>query len=800
MYRLLQWILDLDEVAIGRDTPLSLQWQTPMPTWQLTAIALLAVGLVVVLYRREHGSRLRRAIPATVRALLFALLVVLICRPTLVHQQNRTERSAVAILVDQSRSMSRADESEPSAEGGSESGPSPDTRSGRAAMSRIDRVRRAFLANDQDGLKHVLDTHDVLLYSFAAAPRLEAEAAHADDLPALIERVRQGQADGAASDPGGAIQTVLDQTRSRRMAALVVLSDGRSTAPLDITRIAETAAARSTPIHVLPVGSATPPTDVYLATVRAEQRVFVHDLLGVGVQIGSRGIVQPTPVTVRLIDGRSGLEVASESITLSPDDIAELELRTKPSRPGTVRYRIEIDALPGESIVENNTDSVEVVILDDKLNVLYVDGYPRFEYRYIKNALTREPSIQLSVLLLEADPRFVQEGTVSIRRFPATEEELDEFDVVLFGDVDPFAGWLTPSQMRMLTEFVADGGGGFGLLAGERYAPQRFAGSPLEKLLPVQVDASPGAGGITTVTSGYNPRLTADGAEHRLYRFSADAQTNADLFDALPPLYWYARTEGPRPGATVLVEHPTATDARGRALPLMVLGRYGAGKLFFQATDDTWLWRRHTGEYLHDTYWVRVVRELMRPERLGRSRRFVLRTDRRQYALGDRVETQVELLDASLLAEYGDQLRVVLMDDEGLPVQRFDTSRLGADTAVYEGAVIPPRSGSYELQVEDAGHTPDPADDGVRIQVLASDPESAQVEADPETLARLAEATGGSVRSIDELADLLRSIPDRGVRIPDDVSEPLWDSKLAMILFALLISAEWIIRKAFGML
>ncbi|RJP38294.1 MAG: hypothetical protein C4547_04705 [Phycisphaerales bacterium] len=643
----------------------------------------------------------------------------------------------------------------------------------------------------------------MLLYSFAAAPRWEAEATRPADLPALVERIRSGQADGAASDPGGAILGVLDQTRSLRTAALVLLSDGRSTAPLDLTRIAETAAARSTPVHVLPVGSALPPIDVWIAAVRAEQRVFVNDLLGVTVQLECRGVEGAVPAMARLIDGRSGLTVATESVQFEPGRPLVVELQTKPSRPGTVRYRVEVDALPGETTVDNNADGVEVTILDDKLNVLYVDGYPRFEYRYIKNALTREPTIRLSVLLLEADPRFVQEGSVSIRRFPATKEELDEFDVVLFGDVDPFSGWLTAQQVRTLVDFVAEGGGGFGLIAGERYAPQRFAGSALEKLLPVQIDAGQApaaAAGTATVTSGFVPRLTADGAEHRLFRFSADARTNAELFETLPPLYWLARTQGPRPGATVLVEHPTATDERGRPLPLMVLGRYGAGKLFFQATDDTWQWRRHTGEYLHDTYWVRMVRELMRPERVGPSKRFVVRTDRRQYALGERVETQVELLDVGLLAEYGDLLRLVLTDGEGIPVQRFDTLRLGADAAVYEGAVVAPRSGTYRIHVEDVAHSGDSSDGSATIQVRADDPESAKLEADPQTLARLAEATGGSLRPIGELADLLRDIPDRGVRIPDDVSEPLWDSKLAMMLFAALIAAEWILRKAFGML
>jgi hypothetical protein len=132
--------------------------------------------------------------------------------------------------------------------------------------------------------------------------------------------------------------------------------------------------------------------------------------------------------------------VATQTVTLSPEkpDV-RLELRTTPTEPGVHEFRVQAAAVPNERVIANNADAVQVKVIDDRVRVLYVEGYPRYEYRYLKNALVRERTVDLSVLLLEADERFVQEGTTPIRRFPDTPEELNRYDVLLFGDVDPKA-------------------------------------------------------------------------------------------------------------------------------------------------------------------------------------------------------------------------------------------------------------------------------------------------------------------------------------------------------------------------
>ena len=252
-------------------------------------------------------------------------------------------------------------------------------------------------------------------------------------------------------------------------------------------------------------------------------------------------------------------------------------------------------------------------------------------------------------------------------------------------------------------------------------------------------------------------------------------------------------------------------------MPLIVVGRYGAGKIFFQATDDTWRWRRHTGELIHDTYWVGVVRELMRGDRLSQGRRFIVRTDRRRYAYGSAVHTKVELFDPELLLAYPEKIEIVVTGsgapspgsspearsttgDAPFVAARFPVHRLGPESNSFEGSWLPPRPGSFTLQPEGLEEGRGEGTPSVAVRVEQPDLEARQPEANHEILKRIAEATGGQVVELDQLENVFGTIRNRNVQIPDDVTESLWDSKLILMLFVLMISLEWILRKAFGLL
>jgi len=787
MTRLLEWLLDLEHIRLARDAPLLFRWEGGLPPWILFALTLAALTAVAATYRVERTTPTRRGILIALRCAIVGLVLAVLCRPTLVLQRNRVESSHVALAVDASMSMAVRD------------------RDGEGKMEppRIEQVQDALLTDDAAPLRTLLGQNAVQLYQFSGAAESEAFAASLENIESLADALRATKPEGVSTDLAKAIATILEKGQGRRLAAIVLASDGRSTQSGALKDALELAAGRQVPIFPIRVGSTEPIRDVEVGPLRAQDGVFVNDLLAVEAQLSARGLTEPTRVTVHLVEDRTGAVVAEESVVLETGDAtATVELRAKPSAPGVARYRVEVPPLPGENNLENNVDRVDVTVLDGGLRVLFVEGYPRYEYRYLKNALLREPTMQMSVLLLEADEQFIQEGTEPIRRFPDSPEELNRFDVVVFGDVDPRGGWLTTSQMNLLLDFVGNEGGGFGLIAGERSAPQRFLGTPLEKLIPVIIDPAFSGRYDAPLTTGFGPRLTADGRRSRIFRFSAERERNEELLDGLPELYWFARTLGPRPGATVLLEHPTVRAENG-SMPLLVTGRYGAGKLLFQATDDTWRWRRLSGELLHDSFWVHAMRELRRESRGSRDRRYTLQTDRRTYAYGSSVRVRIELLDPQLLSDHREGVEVTVFDrgaSDETPVTRVEASPIGPVSRVFEGSFVPDRPGGFSIQATGIVTPPDERVSSAEVRVERPDLEARRPEADFEALDRIAAATGGRVLDLDNLAEAFTAIRDRSVQIPDDIVEPLWDSKLILILFVSMISLEWGLRKAFGLL
>ncbi len=804
MASLFQWLFDLDGIRIGRDAPLSLKWQSALPAWQLACCALAAVVVLLLIYRREQASLARRVVLGVVRFLLIALVVAVLCEPTLVLQRNRVEPAHVAVIVDESLSMASrdvfADEAlaAATARGAGLSDPAE-----VSALSRLELARRTLLAGEGAAIRALLSHNGVQLYAFSDTVRSGAfvPGPGADaDLAPFMDAVRAIEPIGAASALSETITHVIGRAQGRRLAAVVLLSDGQSTEAAGLADAADLAAGRQVPVFPVRIGSPVPPRDIEVGPVRAMENVFANDLIAVEADVQATGLTEPTAIELSLVDERSHRIVAAQTVVLDPaSPRVTVELRTKVEQVGSTRFRVEAEPLPREITIDNNADHADVSVIDEKLRLLYVEGYPRFEYRYLKNALLREQTVRLSVLLLEADEQFVQEGTDPIRRFPETPEELADYDVVLFGDVDPRAGWLSTAQMEMLVDYVGSRGGGFGLIAGERAAPQRMAGTPLERLVPVRID--PGSSGRYdgALVDGFHLEMTPEGAASRIFRFARDPADSAELFERLPALFWVARTLGPRPGASVLAVHPSLQTPAG-PMPVVVTGRYGSGQLFFQATDDIWRWRRHTGELLVDTYWIQVARELLRSDRASRERRFVVRTDRRSYPYAAAVQAQIEFFDSDLLADQGDSIPLVVSDADGLILARLEARRLAPDSSLFEASFVPPRVGRFSVRAADLAPRPGEREASAAIRVEKPDLEARRPEANHPALQRLAEATGGRFIEPDELQEVLAAIPDRSVQIPDDVTEPLWDSRLVLILFMLLISTEWLIRKASGML
>jgi hypothetical protein len=215
------------------------------------------------------------------------------------------------------------------------------------------------------------------------------------------------------------------------------------------------------------------------------------------------------------------------------------------------------------------------------------------------------------------------------------------------------------------------------MVAGPRYSPQAFRNTAIEPILPVSIARVEG-GEPPSITQGFRPVLTRDGENSSIFRFFADKAMNQQyLKNDWLPIFWYCQGVSVKPGVgEVYAEHPTDTGPDGRKAPILVLGRFGAGRTLFSAIDDSWRWSYYTGESIFDTYWVQQLRFLARSKKLGQ-RRITLASLRPVYELGGQVRVNMRVLDSTLLSQLPEQIRVDLLDGSGQLIGQQNLLRQG---------------------------------------------------------------------------------------------------------------------------
>lgn len=791
---MLDWLLDID----SRTTPggaVSLRLGAGVPAWALVLLSIAGVLLVVWVYRREGGPRGAKVFMATLRGTLLVGVIGLLGRPELIWRQLRTEPSFVAVLLDDSTSMTTRDRHESPA-GAATTGPT--TRPGDpSAPSRWERTARAIRTDQAAWLARLAQTHRVALYRFSDRSRRLASITDPDEVWASVASWLASPPRGRSTDLVGSTADAVEELSGRRLAGLVVISDGRATGPADADALIERCRRQGAAIHAVMVGRRARPMDAAIVSATADRQVFVRDVVAVEARVRADGLNEPASLRVRLTDALTDRHHAERDVTLTPQQPdARVTLEFRPTRPGRIRLRVGVGALPGEIELANNRQAVEFDVVDAAIRVMLVDAVPRYEYRYLRELLRREPTIRSSALLVSAmgSDGAPQDADVPIRRFPDSPEELANYDVILWGDLDPAGLWIGPQQMAMVVEWVSRRGGGFGMIAGEAFSPRRYVGTSIETLLPIRIDPSATS---APANQGFRLRPTAETAAGEFFRFSAEPRANAEALAGLPPMWWYAPVRGIAPAGLVVAEHPAQRSPDGPA-PLVVVGRYGAGKTFFSAVDGTWRWRREVGPRWFSAYWLRVVRWLARGKVFSADRAFDLVADRPAVGFGERVALEAKALDESLLRLLGERLTVEVTDRDGIIVRRVQLTRTAPQSDRWTGAYLPAETGAFELRLArpegldlPTGRLP-PA---VALTVAPAELERRDLRADPDALRRLAERTGGVAVPLDGLSDLAAHTPDRSVQIPDDLRLGLWDTRLALLLVSLIIVTEWVARK-----
>lgn len=797
MRRLIELLLGLDRGFLARDGDVSLSFDPHWPlgdlvggfTWNVLLLALSGVLLWFV-YLRDPAQRRRRLPMAILRGGVLALVVLLLNRPQLTVTQARIEPSVLAVMIDDSLSMRLADIA---------------AAPNQPPSQRLAAVERLLTDADAKLLRDLAAVHQLRFYRFSGdAISLDAPARFAtpEDAAAVRRKIDELKPIGVQTRLIESLGTVARELRGQRIAGALLLTDGRET---DAKGGESASALRDLGLKVfaVPVGTDVGLRNVEIESVAVQDSVFAGDIVNVKVALRTTGVPPGTAIRLILKD-KSGVPILDEgkpvelAVPIDRDGPQQAELQFIPSQVGPLDLSVEAVPLDGEIDDADNVRAVQLAVLDANLRVLYVDGYPRWEYRYLKQELIRDPTVNVSCLLTSADTSFAQEGDRPITRFPETIEELLEYDVVLFGDVDPRQ--FTDNQLALVNEFVSRRGGGFGMIAGPNYAPQKYQNTAIEPLLPVDISRVEGgtrrADG--TVAEGFRIALTEDGRNSSVFRFFRDPKVNADyVAGRIQEMFWYCRGVTTKAGVgETLAQHPKETGPDGRPAPLVVVGRFGTGRTSFSALDDTWRWRYYTGEQIFNSYWTQTLRTLARGKKLGQ-RKLTLASERPVYQLGETARVNVRVLDPQVLATLPGELQAKLVDEQGQVVRDVTLIRRGASGDGYVGGFTADRLGRFSVKLPSLGAGVDDA--AVPLEIAVPRLELNDPTVDRVTLARLAAETGGQVVPFAEAASLPTRIPSAQREIPLIANSPLWAAPSALALFAGLITAEWILRKRAGL-
>ena len=732
----------------------TLAFASAWPWWLLVAAILFGLALVVLSLFRLRSLGWRILLPiGTLQVLFFSLVAVLLFRPVLNVERVRDRENVLAIAIDTSASMAQpnaADDLE---------------------RSRLQAAVAAFKAEAQESLSR---SFELRTFSFA-------------DSVSAVSSLDEVPPPGSQTRIGDAITNIVQQAASLPLAGVVLMSDGAENADsLNEDQLAQIA-SYGIPIHTVGVGPEVIRNDLELESVEVPRTAPQSATISATLRVRHDGVEQ---ARVRVYD-RDTL-IASREIKLDAQaQGTQFTLDLPSGAPGTHELQFVLDQTADERNVTNNRRTHILEVPAERRNILYVEGEPRWEFKFLRRAATPDRALRLASMVRTTPNKHYRQGVRSPQElesgFPSSAEELFAYDAIVIGSYE--ASNLTPEQHALLMQFVDRRGGSLLLLAGRfGLSAGGWQNTALAQTLPVRLP-----GESTFVQRTARVALTSYGAESPVTRLEQDAKRNSDRWRALPALADYQNLGRLKPGAVVLLD---AATEKGRT-PLLAWQHYGRGATYVFGTASTQRWQMHLPpqDQSHETFWRQLLHALAAraPARVSVASEQSTYDDEREVSFTAEVrnarfepldDAAVELMVAP---EFGEPYTLA-MQPSGQNDGRYRATIDAQSPGVYRASLIARRAN------KEVGRATTHV---IRANGVAEQFASHQHRA---VLERISQMTGGRYWTLDDLDGLAAAIPYSKAGVIERQTLDLWNLPIVFLLLLALKLGEWLLRLRWGRL
>lgn len=736
------------------------------------AVALVALPLVLLWFWSQRSlplSTRRSRILSALRLAVILLVIAVLLRPTLVYTKITRQAASIAVLIDRSRSMLVAD--------------------AVGDRTRWEELTRTF-TDAWPSLGELSEEIDLKIYAFdrQLTPR-----------PFNAEKIDLGgPPEGDQSALGAAIGDVLERESERRLAALIIASDGAQRALPPRDQLPQTVARRLADqggeIYSLTFGQPRgvgQTRDVAIRELVAARTMFVKNELVVDGALEADGYPGQTLNVELLAESSPGKMAVVDSAEVKipeQNDRQNVSLSYNPETAGEFKLTLRVAPLPGELVRTNNEMSTFVTVLAGGLRVLYLEGAVRSEQKWIYRALDASQDIQLDAWRLNAEDRSTRPADFASAFQPG------KYDVFILGDLDQRA--FEPEELEELAKRVEEGAGLIMLGGFHSFGPGGYQNTKLNDVLPIEIQRTERQDFGAPIASdlhlqGEVRMLPSEvfGARHPIMALGP-RDKNLEFWRELPPLEGANRFRRTKRNANVIAE---SEDRQ----PLLVEKPYGLGRVLAFAGDSTWRWALSGHEEAHRRFWRQTILWLARKDEATDGSVWVKLAERR-FSPGARVEFTAGALDPDGLPVAGAEFTARVTSPDGKS-QSIGLARQGDQAlGTFLGGFEP---GDYTLEVEGIKDGESLGQGKSRFLIYAQDLELDNPAADPASLASIAAMTGGRGLPPEQLPALLRELQEK-VRESDVASETkqtLWDNWFVLAIFVTLLVTEWYLRKRWGL-